>query len=184
MMLDILVQRFRNQGLDCEAIRLREYEFSPCTGCEACRRDQQCHGHADGMQALYPKILKYRGMVLVSPTHHYNITAWMKAFIDRMYCFYRFEDGVPRPWSSSLAGQGRVAAVVSVCEQIRPEDMGFTLEAMRLPLAALGYEVIGQAAIYGLFEKAGVAARPEAVRLLWELADRFVCTGAAGGPPP
>ena len=46
----------------------------------------------DGMSLLYPKIIDARGLVLVSPTHNYNITAIMKAFIDRLYCFYNFDN--------------------------------------------------------------------------------------------
>jgi hypothetical protein len=34
--------------------------------------------------------------------------------------------------------------------------MGFTLEAMRLPLEALGYEVIGELPIFSIFDRAKV----------------------------
>ncbi|GCA65007.1 hypothetical protein KIPB_015998, partial [Kipferlia bialata] len=34
------------------------------------------------MTGLYPKVIEAQGLVLVCPVHNYNITAWMKAFID------------------------------------------------------------------------------------------------------
>ncbi|MBC2703688.1 hypothetical protein [Desulfobacula sp.] len=34
--------------------------------------------------------------------------------------------------------------------------MGFTLEAMRLPLEALGYEVIGELPVFSIFDRAKV----------------------------
>jgi len=110
----------------------------------------------DGMSFFYPKIIQSRGLVLVSPTHNYNITAWMKAFIDRLYCFYIFEKNRPSAWSSRLADQGRKAVIAAICEQENKEDMGFTMDAMRLPLEALGYEIVGELAVLGTFAKAKV----------------------------
>jgi hypothetical protein len=80
----------------------------------------------------------------------------MKAFIDRFYCFYNFANSRPRQWSSALASQGRKAVIAAICEQENIEDMGFTLEAMRLPLEALGYEVIGQLSVLRVFDKAKI----------------------------
>jgi multimeric flavodoxin WrbA len=108
------------------------------------------------MTLIYPDLLEARGLILVCPTHNYNVTAWMKAFIDRLYCFYRFDDQRPRGWSSRLAGQGRKAVLAAVCEQENPADMGFTLEAMRYPIAALGFDILGELPVYGIFDKAKV----------------------------
>ena len=41
------------------------------------------------------------------------------------------------------------------------KDMGFTLEAMRLPLEALGYEIVGELAVFGIFEKGKVKEKKE-----------------------
>ena len=101
-------------------------------------------------------------MVLVSPTHNYNITALMKAFIDRLYCFYNFESkNRPCPWSSQLENQGRKAVIVAVCEQENKQDMGFTLEAMRLPLEALGYEIIEELPVFGAFARGKVKEKEQ-----------------------
>ena len=145
-----------DSGLQSKTVHLRDYRFDPCVGCERCRKDKCCTKLHDGMQLIYPQIVASKGLVLVSPTHNYNVTAWMKAFIDRLYCFYDFEDTRPRTWSSRLAGQGRTAVVCAVCEQVNREDMGFTLEAMRIPLEALGYEVVGELPVYGIFDRGRV----------------------------
>ena len=108
------------------------------------------------MTVIYPEIQESRGLVLVSPTHNYNVTAWVKAFIDRLYCFYEFDNNRPRGWSSRLAGQGRKAVLVAICEQEVKGDMGYTLGAMRLPLTALGYEIIGELPVYAIFDKGKV----------------------------
>ena len=146
--------------METEAVHLRDYRFGSCTGCEQCRRDGTCTGLRDGMTLLYPSILASSGLVLVSPTHNYNVTALMKSFIDRCYCIYDFEDTRPRAWSSRLANQDRKAVIAAVAEQPGRENMGVTLEAMRLPLAALGYDIIDEIAVFGLFDRDIVRYHP------------------------
>jgi multimeric flavodoxin WrbA len=155
---DILLKHIlagaENAGAETEAVHLREYLFQGCIGCEKCRIAKQCIGLQDGMQLIYPKIIDSKGLVLISPTHNYNVTALMKAFIDRLYCYYNFSDDRPGSWSSQLANQNRKAIIASIGEQKNHEDgVGFTLDAMRLPIEALGYEVIGELPILGIYSK-------------------------------
>ena len=143
-------------------VQLRELDISPCLGCEACRKKGRCLTIKDDMQDLYPVIEESRGLILASPTHNYNVTAWMKAFIDRLYCYYEFTDDHPRQYRSLLsADPRRAAALMAVCEQTDPEEMGFTLPAMGRPLIALGYDIVGELPVYGLFEAGLAALNPE-----------------------
>lgn len=139
-----------------DSLQLRDIHYQGCIGCERCRKDKICTGLKDGMSLIYPDILESQGLVLISPTHNYNITAWMKAFIDRLYCFYNFDDNRPRRWSSRFAGQNRKAVLATIYEQENIEDMGFTLDAMRIPLQALGYDIIGELAVSSIFDRAKV----------------------------
>ncbi len=143
------------------SFHLRDFQYQGCIGCERCRKDKICTGLKDGMSLIYPDILQSQGLMLVSPTHNYNVTAWMKAFIDRLYCFYTFDDNRPRGWSSRLAGQGRKAVLAAICEQENKGDMGFTLDAMRLPLQALGYEIVGELSVFKIFDRAKVKENDE-----------------------
>lgn len=157
---DILLRQVlkgvRQENIACGSIQLRDLQFQGCIGCEKCRKDKICTGLIDGMSVIYSQIITSKGLVLVSPTHNYNITSWMKAFIDRLYCFYNFQNTRPRAWSSRLAGQDRKAVLIAVCEQEDRKDMGFTLEAMRAPIEALGYRVIGEQAIFKVFDRGKV----------------------------
>jgi multimeric flavodoxin WrbA len=156
ILLDHIITGATSQNLESEQIHLRDCQFQPCIGCERCRTDMICTGLHDDMNPLYPKIVRAGGLVLASPVHNYNITAWMKAFIDRLYCFYNFTDERPRGWTSRLANQGRKAVIAAVCEQASRNDMGFTLEAMRRPLEALGYEIVGELAVLSIFDRGKV----------------------------
>jgi len=151
-------------GVNTEKIQLRNYQYQGCIGCERCRKDKICTGLMDGMSLLYLKIVASQALVLVSPTHNYNVTAWMKAFIDRLYCFYDFDNHRPGKWSSRLADQNRKALIVAVCEQKTKKDMGLTIDAMRLPLEALGYDVIGELPAFGVFSKAKVKENREVLK--------------------
>ncbi len=161
VLLKHILEGAKENNIVLENVKLRDYQFQPCIGCERCRKDKICTGINDGMHLLYPKILGSQGLILVSPTHNYNVTAWMKAFIDRLYCFYDFDNNRPRGWSSRLAGQERKAVLAAVCEQETKKDMGFTLEAMRLPLEALGYEIIGELTVIGVFDRGKVKEKKE-----------------------
>lgn len=121
------------------------------------------------MSLLYKEILLSKGLVVVSPTHNYNITSWMKAFIDRLYCFYNFKNDRPRSWSSQLTGQKRKAIIAAICEQENKEDMGFTMEAMKQPLAALGFDIAGELAVYRIFDKAKVKKETETLQKAYDL---------------
>ncbi|MGB5983903.1 MAG: flavodoxin family protein [Desulfobacterales bacterium] len=160
-------------GLRGDTLQLRDFQFQGCIGCEQCRKQKICTGLKDGFSLVYPAIRQSQGLVLACPTHNYNVTAWMKAFIDRLYCYYEFDDQRPRGWSSRLAGQGRKAVLCAVCEQVHPRDMGFTLEAMRLPLEALGYEIVGELPVLGIFDRAGVRNHPDILARAFALGSKL-----------
>jgi multimeric flavodoxin WrbA len=156
----ILDSILKGVGADSEVLYLSDIDFSSCVGCEQCRKDKICTRFEDGLTPWYETIMESSGMVLVSPVHNYNITSWMKGFIDRLYCFYDFDNEHPRGWSSRLAGQGRAAALASVAEQVSEEDLGITMEAMRMPIKAFGYQIAGELQVLGKFEAGIVGNDP------------------------
>lgn len=159
-MLQAMLEGAAEVGQQTHGVHLRDCRYEPCVGCEACRKDKACTRFQDGMTVLYPRIERAQGLVLISPVHNYNVTAWVKAFIDRLYCYYNFEDTRPRAWSSRLASQGKKAVIAAIAEQEDPRDMGFAMDAMRLPLTALGFEIVEELPILRLFDR-GIIARHE-----------------------
>ncbi|SIO39349.1 flavodoxin family protein [Halodesulfovibrio marinisediminis] len=153
---------------------LRDYRYEPCVGCERCRKDKICTKFNDGMTLLYPRIQEAKGLVLISPVHNYNVTAWVKGFIDRLYCFYDFTNSRPRGWSSRLAGQGRKAVIGAIAEQESMADMGMTLDAMRMPLEALGFEVVAELAVLNTFDAGGIKKNSDAVARIEDAAKKLV----------
>lgn len=168
VLLECFSEGIASTGVQIETVFLRDYFIQPCMACEKCRKDETCTGLKDGMHLLYPKILESRGLVLGSPTHNYNVTAIVKAFIDRLYPFFEFSDDRPRKYSSRIAEQGRKAIVFSVSEQDEMGEVGFTLEAMGYPLTALGYEVVDDFSVTGFFDRGAVRADQKLLELAAE----------------
>jgi multimeric flavodoxin WrbA len=160
LLLKELLAGAASAGAETELVRLSDYAIAPCTGCERCRMDLTCTRFYDGMHLLYKKIEEADGIILGSPTYNYNITPEMKAFIDRLYPYYRFSEERPGPYSSYFSGLGRKALVFSVAEQSDPVERGFAVEAMQRPLEALGFEVTDHFTAEGFFRKGAVARAP------------------------
>lgn len=173
VMLYKILEGAEEAGAETEAVFLRDYKFDSCTGCEKCQTAKACTELQDGMQLLYPKITYCKGLVLVSPSHNYNVSALMKAFIDRMYQFIDFTDDHPRQFSSRLAGQGRKAVLAAVCEQYYDEGMGFTVDGMRLPLEALGYGIAGVVTAELVFHRGKVAKNSQIMTNAYELGKKL-----------
>ena len=174
ILLGHMLKGARTEDADTVRVFLRDYDYRSCIGCERCRATGECRGSYDGMQLLYPEVSACKGLVLISPVHNYNVTAWMKAFIDRLYCYYTFTKQRPGDWSSRLAGQGRKAVVAAVGEQNELHEMKMTLDAMRLPLQALGYDVVGEVPVLGIFESGKIANYPETLQKAEELGAELV----------
>ncbi len=159
---DILLQQIlegvRESGGLLEEVQLRDFNILPCIACERCRKDGCCTGLADDMQLLYPRLREADGLVLVSPVYSYNVSAIMKAFIDRLYCFYQFGNERPGSWSSQLAGQGKKAVITMVGEQREAGGGGMDLafETVRRSLLALGYEITDELPVFGVFHRGEV----------------------------
>ncbi|MGB3368111.1 MAG: flavodoxin family protein [Acidaminobacteraceae bacterium] len=152
-LLKHILESVKCDNIETDIIYLGDYNISGCIACEACKDTYKCV-IKDDMQKLYPLILEADAIVTGSPTYFYNITSIMKAFIERFYCYQVFADNDRSVWTSigEVLG-GKYAVVLAICEQNHEKDMGFTAEAMSMPLEGLGYRIIEKVKILHLFKK-------------------------------
>jgi multimeric flavodoxin WrbA len=68
-----------------ELVKLTEYRVDPCQSCWACRKTGTCAIKDDMGQILIPSLLKVDAIVLGSPVFFNNVSAQLKAFIDRTW---------------------------------------------------------------------------------------------------
>ena len=137
-------------------INLGDYEFRGCNGCEACSENFKCVVD-DDMQKIYPLLEEAEVLILGSPAYFYNITADLKAMIDRCYCWEAFSQRDRSVWLGlNELRPTKLAGVIAVSEQEGAEGMGFTVKTMKKPLQALGYSVKMELEARGYFHKGEV----------------------------
>jgi len=69
-----------------EIIRLADCQFAHCTACWSCREAGRCVFNDDMTAKIVPRLLASDAVVLGSPIFFNNVTADMKAFMDRTWC--------------------------------------------------------------------------------------------------
>lgn len=149
----IFDEYLRKQQYITKTIFLRKLNYSSCKGCEKCRNDKICTGLKDDLSPIYEELLTSQLWIIGTPVHNYNVSAWIKGFIDRLYCFYNFSISHPRAYSSQLEEKNIYAFIYGIGEQMDEHDFGFTIEAMEQPLQALGVKVINSYKFFGYFSK-------------------------------
>lgn len=73
------------QGIDTELIQLADYPIHGCTACWACHHadDHRCVMTDDAFQYCFEQLLAADGILLASPVYSADVTAQMKALLDR-----------------------------------------------------------------------------------------------------
>ena len=82
ILLDSFLEGARASGATVEKVVLKDLDYSPCRGCNACHKTGDCVVKDDAV-ILYEKILASDCMAVASPIYTMGITAELKGFIDR-----------------------------------------------------------------------------------------------------
>jgi multimeric flavodoxin WrbA len=85
-LIEHVFEPLREAGIDCELIQLAGKEVRGCTACMKCRevKDGQCHGRKDFGNEVIDALRDADGIILGSPTYFADVSAEMKAIIDRV----------------------------------------------------------------------------------------------------
>ena len=84
-MVEAALEPLREAGIECEQIQLARKTVGGCTACMRCRKeaDRQCHGRDDFGNDVITAMDEADGILLASPVYFADITAELKAVIDR-----------------------------------------------------------------------------------------------------
>jgi len=76
----------RKAGIECEVLDLAAKTVRGCTACEKCfdAKDGQCHGRKDFGNEVIERLRTADAILLGSPTYFADVTAELKAVIDRV----------------------------------------------------------------------------------------------------
>ena len=86
-LVDTALKEASNLGAETEKIVLSDYRINPCLGHDDCASRERCT-EQDDMEWISEKLCDADGIILATPVYYYNVTAQMKAFIDRNYFIY------------------------------------------------------------------------------------------------
>ena len=89
-LVDQALEEAARLGAQTEKIILSQYRVNPCLGHTDCNSFETCQQQDDAGWIL-DKFSQADGVILATPVYYYNVSAWMKAFIDRNYFLYRHD---------------------------------------------------------------------------------------------
>jgi multimeric flavodoxin WrbA len=81
-LLRIVAEGAESLGAITETIFLAGRNVLPCLGCDACHKTGKCV-QKDAFESIKQKILDADGLILGSPNYIFQVSAQMKAFMDR-----------------------------------------------------------------------------------------------------
>jgi multimeric flavodoxin WrbA len=83
------LQSFGN--IEYEIVRLSDYHLETCKGCRICiDKGEELCPLKDDRDVLIEKILSSDGVIFSSPNYSFQVSAWMKIFLDRLgFMFHR-----------------------------------------------------------------------------------------------
>ena len=141
---DALIAGAEAAGAQVTRYSLRGKKIAPCVNCDYCQTHDRC-AVADDMTEVYELLLRTDALVFATPVYFYNMSAQLKALIDRLY----------NPVREKLPV--RYTALLSVCADDSPR----AFDPLRATFAAiegyLNWKRAGEVTVPGLEKKGDIA---------------------------
>lgn len=108
ILIDHVLQPLKNAGWDTETIKIGATPLRGCIACAQCvqRKDNRCSITTDALNDIYARMVEADAIILGTPTYFTDLTAELKALIDRAGFVARAND---RKFAGKI-GAGVVAA--------------------------------------------------------------------------
>jgi multimeric flavodoxin WrbA len=81
-LLRLVLGGAEEEGAKAQTIVLKGDTVLPCRACDSCHKKGRCI-QKDGFEQIKEKILAADGLILASPNYIFNVSAQLKAFMDR-----------------------------------------------------------------------------------------------------
>jgi len=153
---DWLLRTFLSE-VDGRFIRLTDYNIAHCDACWECLKRGRCRIEDDMTKSVIPLLLDCDAIVLASPIFFNNVSADMKAFMDRTWC---------------LRGQlrNKIGGAIVVGRRYGAESAVTAINSFFLKHDM----IVANRGVTGLaFKKGDIAHDAEATRSVMRLAERI-----------
>ena len=94
--IEIVFEELQKEGITTELIKIGGKPLHGCTACYKCfaNKDQQCVIKNDKLNSYLAKMIEADGIIIGSPVYFSNVTAEVKALIDRAGLVARANDNL------------------------------------------------------------------------------------------
>ncbi|MDY6916342.1 MAG: flavodoxin family protein [Chloroflexota bacterium] len=92
-LVDQALDEAARHGIETQKIFLSQYAVGGCQGHDNCASQSECLQKDDAPWIL-ERFRQADGVILATPVYYFNMTAQMKAFIDRNYFLYMHDIGI------------------------------------------------------------------------------------------
>jgi len=175
LLLEEMLKGAQEWGAQIERIIISELKFSPCIECHGCDETGECVLD-DDMKKVYPKLVEADCIILASPIFFYGVTAWAKAFIDRVQSLwvrkYRLKLPPEKP------GRRRKGFFISVGATKGARLFDGAMLTVKYFFDAVGADFAGQLLFKGVEDKGDIRNHPTALREAFE-AGKALVNGSA-----
>jgi multimeric flavodoxin WrbA len=98
ILVERVAEELENEGIETEKVQLSGEKIRGCTACMGCiaNKDRRCTIEDDVVNDCIKKMVEADGIILASPTYFADISAEMKALIDRAGFVARANDELLR----------------------------------------------------------------------------------------
>lgn len=83
IIISLIFDQLNKESIETQLIDLADYDIAPCRGCFACKGRANCVYTADGFADLFRLLVEADGIILGSPVYSADVSAKMKAFLER-----------------------------------------------------------------------------------------------------
>ena len=85
ILVNYVLDELKKEGIETELVQLAGKKIRGCVACYKCfqNKDQRCSVKDDVANECIEKMIEAQGIILASPTYFADVTAEMKALIDR-----------------------------------------------------------------------------------------------------
>jgi multimeric flavodoxin WrbA len=116
-LVDQALEEAAKLGAQTEKIILSEYTVAPCLGHDDCGSYKSCV-QKDDTSWILDKFCEADGVILATPVYYYNVSAQLKAFMDRNYFLYMH----------NRKSKAKTVGIIVVAESQGIEDTVHTLK--------------------------------------------------------
>ena len=96
IIMNIVFEELNKQGIETELVQLSNDTIAPCKGCFLCKGKSNCVFTKDNFNEYFTKITLADGILLGSPVYSADVSANMKAFLERAGVVVAYNPGILR----------------------------------------------------------------------------------------